>query len=207
MNAGNVTGVKFTNNVTATFMVVNNTTITATVPAGAVTGPITISKAGCPDLQTASFTVCPNPASSITIDDGSVESANSFGNGAYYVNRLTPAAYPATLSQVSILWAGFQGFPQGTAINVVAGGNPAGTQTLTAPASRRSPRPQARWVSLRLTRCPIRLRSLQETLSSVFRSRPIRALRSRLTLTHRQTALTLQATGQPLLLSRVQETS
>ena len=62
MNAGNVTGVKFTNNVTATFMVVNNTTITATVPAGAVSGPITISKAGCPDLQTASFTVCPNPA-------------------------------------------------------------------------------------------------------------------------------------------------
>ena len=130
MNAGNVTGVKFTNNVTATFMVVNNTTITATVPAGAVTGPITISKAGCPDLQTASFTVCPNPASSITIDDGSVESANSFGNGAYYVNRLTPAAYPATLSQVSILWAGFQGFPQGTAINVVAGANTAGTANI-----------------------------------------------------------------------------
>ena len=130
MNAGNVTGVKFTNNVAATFMVVNNTTITATVPAGAITGPITISKAGCPDLQTASFTVCPNPASSITIDDGSVESANSFGNGAYYVNRLTPAAYPATLSQVSILWAGFQGFPQGTAINVVAGGNPAGTANI-----------------------------------------------------------------------------
>ena len=130
MNAGNVTGVKFTSNVAATFMVVNNTTITATVPAGAITGPITISKAGCPDLQTASFTVCPNPASSITIDDGSVESANSFGNGAYYVNRLTPAAYPATLSQVSILWAGFQGFPQGTAINVVAGGNPAGTANI-----------------------------------------------------------------------------
>ena len=111
-------------------MVVNNTTITATVPAGAVTGPITISKAGCPDLQTVSFTVCPNPASSITIDDGSVESANGFGNGAYYVNRLTPAAYPATLSQVSILWAGFQGFPQGTAINVVAGANPAGTANI-----------------------------------------------------------------------------
>ena len=46
------------------------------------------------------------------------------------MNRLTPAAYPATLSQVSILWAGFQGFPQGTAINVVAGGNPAGTANI-----------------------------------------------------------------------------
>ena len=73
-NGGNVTGVKFTNNVAATFMVVNNTTITATVPAGAVTGPITISKAGCPDLQTASFTVCPNPAVALSIDDGSLES-------------------------------------------------------------------------------------------------------------------------------------
>ena len=130
MNAGNVTAVKFTNNVTATFMVVNNTTVTATVPVGAVSGPITISKAGCPDLQTASFTVCPNPATSISIDDGSVESANGFSSGTYYVNRLTPATYPATLAQVSIFWASFQMFPPGTAINVVAGANPGGTANI-----------------------------------------------------------------------------
>jgi hypothetical protein len=130
MTGGNVTGVKFTNNVTATFMVVNNTTITATVPAGAVTGPITISKAACPDVQTASFIVCSNPPAALAIDDGSVESANSFGSGAYYVNRLTPATYPATLAQVSIFWDPFQSFPPGTAINVVAGPNSAGTTNI-----------------------------------------------------------------------------
>src|SRR5205085_3664260 len=59
-NGGNVTGVKFANNVPASFNVVNNTTITATVPAGAVGGVITVSKAGCPDVQTPGFSVCPN---------------------------------------------------------------------------------------------------------------------------------------------------
>ena len=77
MNAGNVTGVKFTNNVTATFNVVNDTTITTTVPAGAVGGPITISKTACPDIQTAGFSVCPNPPVALTIDDGGVETASS----------------------------------------------------------------------------------------------------------------------------------
>src|SRR5262249_18596810 len=73
-NFTGVTGVKFTNNVTATFTVNSATQITATftensatqitatVPNGAVPGPITISKTGCTDVQTATFTVnagCP----------------------------------------------------------------------------------------------------------------------------------------------------
>src|SRR5207249_3354852 len=62
-----VTAIKFTNNVAATFTVNSNTQITATVPAGAVTGPITISKTGCPDVQTATFTITiPNPVPTVT---------------------------------------------------------------------------------------------------------------------------------------------
>ncbi len=129
-NGGNVTGVKFTNNVTAAFTVVNNTTITTTVPTGAVGGPITLSKAGCPDVQTASFSICSGAPFAIAIDDGGVESASSNGSGAYYVNRLTPGTYPATLTQVSIFWASFQSFPQGTAINIVAGPNSGGTANI-----------------------------------------------------------------------------
>jgi uncharacterized protein (TIGR03437 family) len=56
-NFTGVTAVRFANNVSANFTVVNATTITATVPAGAVTGAITISKPNCPDAQTSVFTV------------------------------------------------------------------------------------------------------------------------------------------------------
>jgi len=52
-----VTAVKFSNNVAAVFNVANDTAITATVPTGAVTGPITISKTTCADVQTPVFTV------------------------------------------------------------------------------------------------------------------------------------------------------
>ncbi|GEM_PF-999898 len=56
-NFTGITSVKFANNVTASFTVNNDTQITTTVPAGAVTGPITLSKTGCADVQTAAFTV------------------------------------------------------------------------------------------------------------------------------------------------------
>ncbi|HJQ25903.1 MAG TPA: FG-GAP-like repeat-containing protein [Blastocatellia bacterium] len=52
-----VTAVKFANNVTASFTVNSDILITATVPAGAVTGAITISKTGCSDVLTSTFTV------------------------------------------------------------------------------------------------------------------------------------------------------
>lgn len=53
----NVSGVKFANNVTAQFTAVSDTQITATVPVAAVDGPVTISKAGCGDVQTAPLTI------------------------------------------------------------------------------------------------------------------------------------------------------
>ena len=50
------TAVKFANNVPATFTVNTDSQLTATVPAGAVPGPITLSGNGCTDVQTAAFT-------------------------------------------------------------------------------------------------------------------------------------------------------
>ncbi len=126
MNGGNVTGVKFSNNVAAVFNVVDNNTITATVPAGAVGGPITVSKTSCPNVQTGGYTVCPTAPVILKVDDGSLESASSIGDGAFYVNRLTPASYPATLTRISIYWDPFQQFPAGTAINLVVGNNTGG---------------------------------------------------------------------------------
>jgi hypothetical protein len=104
-NFTGVTGVKFANNVTAAFTVVNATTITTTVPAGAVTGPITISKTGCADAQTASFTIgggCPtitiNPA---TLPAGTVNTAynqtlTGSGGAAPYAFSLTAGTNSAT---------------------------------------------------------------------------------------------------------------
>lgn len=56
-NFTGVSGLRFPNNVMAQFTVVNDTLITGTVPAGAVTGPLTIIKPTCANTQTASFTV------------------------------------------------------------------------------------------------------------------------------------------------------
>jgi hypothetical protein len=69
INGTNFTGVnsvKFANNVTAQFNIVSATQITATVPANAVTGPITISKPSCADVQTSSFTVLQRPFIEVT---------------------------------------------------------------------------------------------------------------------------------------------
>ncbi len=138
INFTSATAVTFSNNVPATFTINNDTKITATVPVGASGGPITVGKTGCNSAQSNSYSFC-STATSISIDDGSINSASTFGNGAYYVNRLTPASYPATLNQVSILWATFQNFPQGTAINIVAGANPGGTATIDGTSLQSTP--------------------------------------------------------------------
>jgi len=52
-----VTAVKFAGNVAAQFTINSATQITAIVPPGALTGPITLSKPNCPDTQTSAFTV------------------------------------------------------------------------------------------------------------------------------------------------------
>lgn len=65
-NFTGVTAVKFGGNVAAQFNVVSATQITATVPGGAVTGAIIISKPNCADTQTPVFTVTSQPAIDVT---------------------------------------------------------------------------------------------------------------------------------------------
>jgi hypothetical protein len=60
-NLTGVTAVRFANNVSASFEIINSTEIRAIVPLGAVSGPITISKTGCPDVATDTFTIPPVP--------------------------------------------------------------------------------------------------------------------------------------------------
>ncbi|MGH9937469.1 MAG: IPT/TIG domain-containing protein, partial [Blastocatellia bacterium] len=79
-NLTDVTAVKFANNVTANFTINSDTQITARVPAGAATGPITISKAGCADVQTAAFTVQPSPTPTLT----SLNPASATAGGAAF---------------------------------------------------------------------------------------------------------------------------
>ena len=124
------------------------------------------------------------------------------------MNRLTPATYPATLAQVSIFWAGFQGFPQGTAINVVAGANSAGTANIDG-TSLQTVATTSGALGVFTTYTlpnPVTITSGDFVVGFQVPTDP-GSLRSRLTLTRRQTAPTLQATGRPSLLSRVQETS
>jgi hypothetical protein len=121
-NFTGVTAVKFSNNINAAFTINSNTQITATVPAGASTGPITISKSGCADTMTTVFTVCPNPPATLSIDDGTFEFTLGYGTGSstsVWVNRLTPPSYPATLSAV----VANINLAAGTNIGIVVGTN------------------------------------------------------------------------------------
>jgi uncharacterized protein (TIGR03437 family) len=75
-NLVGATEVKFNNNVNASFTANGPTLITATVPAGAGAGPITISKPGCADTQTENFVVCtPITITPDSLPDGPVNTA------------------------------------------------------------------------------------------------------------------------------------
>ncbi len=64
-NFTGVTAVKFANNVSATFTIVSDTQIATAVPAGAVTGPITINSQLCGDATTPVFTILQKPTITI----------------------------------------------------------------------------------------------------------------------------------------------
>jgi len=66
-NFTGVTGVTFSGNQAAQFVVVNSTTITAVVPAGAQTGAITLTKPNCTNVTTGSFTVTTSPCIGVSI--------------------------------------------------------------------------------------------------------------------------------------------
>ncbi|MBI1761047.1 MAG: VCBS repeat-containing protein [Acidobacteria bacterium] len=119
-----VTAVRFSNNVAAAaFNVVNDTTLTATVPAGAVTGPLTLSKATCPEVTTPVFVFCTNPATTLQVDDNGFEGG---AGGTYFANRLTPATYPASLRSISLQLD----VPAGTNITLLTGANPSGNANI-----------------------------------------------------------------------------
>lgn len=122
LNLTGVTTVRFGGGVSATFTINSATQITATVPAGALTGPITLSKSGFADAFSPVFTVCSGSAATLSVDDGSYETEVGGGSSDHYVSRLTPAGYPATLTGVLLNL----NLPAGTAISVVAGANPDG---------------------------------------------------------------------------------
>ncbi len=130
-----ITGTGFTgatsvtfNGTSAAFTVNSNTQITATVPAGATGGVIAVNEGGCTAAQTSSnFAVCPSAATTLQIDDDSAESASSIGDiTSYFVNRLTPASYPATLSSVTIVYPNFGGFPVNRPVTILSGSNTSG---------------------------------------------------------------------------------
>src|SRR5205085_8179363 len=79
---------------------------------------------------TPGFSVCPNAPVALAVDDGGEEFATSIGSNGYYVNRLTPPSYPATLTQISVFWDSSQGFPPGTDINLVFASNPTGAANI-----------------------------------------------------------------------------
>ena len=88
-----VSSIKFSNNVAASFTVLNDTAITTTVPSGAVTGPLTISKPGCANVQTTNFTIaCPT----ITLSPTSLPSGTV--NVAYNSTLITASGGTAPLS-------------------------------------------------------------------------------------------------------------
>ncbi len=121
VNFTGVNAVKFSNNVSASFTVDSDTQITATVPSGAVGGPITLSESGCADAQSTTFAVCSGGSTTMSIDDGGINFTN---NAAYAVNRLTPSSYPATLTHVQVYNYGeSDGPPIGTPLVIIAGAN------------------------------------------------------------------------------------
>lgn len=134
-NLGGVTGVKFAGGAAASFNVVNNATLNVLVPNGAASGPLTISRPGCPDLQTPAFTVASNVVSNneIAVDDGTMETiSNVTSSGmSYFVNRLTPTAYPVTVTKLAIFFpSNVAAPPSGTAFDLLVGTNPGGTATI-----------------------------------------------------------------------------
>jgi uncharacterized protein (TIGR03437 family) len=80
-NLTGVTTVRFTGGAVANFTINSPTQLTAIVPAGATSGTLTISKAGCPDAQTAAFTVTQttNPQPALTSLEPNSRAAGSAG--------------------------------------------------------------------------------------------------------------------------------
>ncbi|MDW8241346.1 MAG: CARDB domain-containing protein, partial [Acidobacteriota bacterium] len=68
----------------------------------------------------------------LSVDDGSFETSlglNSPGT-TYFVNRLRPPSYPATLSQIRIFWRSAQGISVNLPVTLLVGTNPDGDENI-----------------------------------------------------------------------------
>ncbi|HEX4945113.1 MAG TPA: M12 family metallo-peptidase [Blastocatellia bacterium] len=130
VNLTGVTAVKFANNVNAVFTVNSDTQITATVPSGAVSGALTLSKASCPDKTTGAFALSTGAEYVLQTDDGSIENSSRFSGAPqfYYVNRLTPTGYPSTLTAISLFIP--NSVVEGTDYKLVVATNPSGNSNI-----------------------------------------------------------------------------
>jgi hypothetical protein len=124
VNFNDVTSVRFSPNINASFLALSDSLITATVPAGAVSGPLSLIKAGCPNAVSAYFTVCPSGSTTLKVDDNTLEAAFGYttGSTSAYVNRLTPSSYPATLGSV----VAAINRAQGTSVELIYAAHPDG---------------------------------------------------------------------------------
>ncbi|HNG34307.1 MAG TPA: putative Ig domain-containing protein, partial [Blastocatellia bacterium] len=130
-NLANVSSVKFAGDVAAGFSVVSNSILNVVIPNSASSGPIRLGSPACPDVQTANFAYPTNLGTNneAAVDDGTMEvifSATSSGK-SYYVNRLTPTSYPATLTKVAIFFpSSTSSPPSGTPFEVITAANSGG---------------------------------------------------------------------------------
>jgi photosystem II stability/assembly factor-like uncharacterized protein len=101
-----ITTVRFSGNVNAVNPIITATQIIAVVPVGAQSGPITLIKAGCPDVQTPNFTVngtCPVITITGALPNGTISTpyaANALtaaGDGANYTFTVSAGTLPAGL--------------------------------------------------------------------------------------------------------------
>jgi uncharacterized protein (TIGR03437 family) len=129
-NFTSLSSVKFTNNVSATFTVVSNTQVTVTVPNGATTGPLTLSRAGCADVRSSSFTVA---SCSYTLSPTTISAAAD--PRSYSVN-VTAAAGCVWSAASNASWLRLSSGQSGNGSGVVnfivdANSGPARSSTLT----------------------------------------------------------------------------
>lgn len=120
-NFTGVTAVKFGGNAAAQFNVVSATQITATVPGGAVTGAIIISKPNCADTQTPVFTVTSQPAIDVTpasLGFGSVRAGQA---GDLQLTVRNTGAATLTVSSITSDNAQFGATAPAAPFNVAAG--------------------------------------------------------------------------------------
>lgn len=87
-------------------------------------------------LLTENFTISPAPANTalLLVDDASFESALGYSDGAanaYFVNRLTPPSYPATLREIQVYFGNrTTGLGANTPITLLFAGNPSGNSDI-----------------------------------------------------------------------------